>query len=91
MCAQAICSRPVLLVLFLCSDFIMSQASATTAITTTLPVIVVCSGTSSLLMTITMAPTLMELPVTVGQHDVVLLWLLMLRDTRGVVGLTTVL
>ena len=82
MYAQAMCCRLVLIVHFLCSIFILSQAYATT----TPPVTVVCSGASVLLMTITMAPTLMGLPATQGQHDVVLLPLLILRDTRGVVG-----
>ena len=63
----------------------MSQASVTTTIP---PVTVVCSGTSSFLMTVTMTPTLMGLPTTSGQYDVVVLPLLMLRDRRGV-GLTT--
>ena len=46
------------LVLFLCSVFIMSQVFATMAMTTSPPVTVVCSGTSSHLMTVTMAPLL---------------------------------
>ena len=53
--------------------FLMSQASTTIATTTTHPVTVVSSDTSSLLATVTMAPSLMELPATSGQHDVVLL------------------
>ena len=57
---------------FLCSVFIMSQASTTTARTTTPPMTVLCSSTSSLLSTVTMAPSLMGLPVTSGQHDLVL-------------------
>ena len=56
MYAQVMCCRLVLIVLFLCRVFIMSQASATI---TTASVTVVCSGTSSLLITLTMAPTLM--------------------------------
>ena len=75
---------------FLCSVFIMSQASATVAVTTTPPVTVVCSGTSSLLTTVTMAPSLMGLPVISGQHDMVLPPLLTLRNSGGVVGLDTV-
>ena len=67
----------------------MSQA--TTATTTTPPVTFVCCSTSSLTVTVTMAPTLMGLPVTLGQHDVDLLAPLMLRDTGSVVGLNTVL
>ena len=57
---------------FSCSVFIMSQASTTTAATTTSPMTVVCSSMSSLLSTVTMAPYMMGLPVTSGQHDVVL-------------------
>ena len=64
---------------FLCSVFITSQATATT---TTPPVTVMCSGASSLTMTVTMVPTLMGLPVTLVQHDVVLSPPLMLRDTK---------
>ena len=65
----------------------MSQATATT---TAPPMNVVCFCTSSLMMTLTIAPTLMGLPATSGQHDVVLLPLLMPRDTRDVVGIATV-
>ena len=39
--------------------FIMSQASATTATATTLPVTVLCTSALSLLMAVSMAPTLM--------------------------------
>ena len=69
-----VCSdcRLVLIVLFFCSVFIISQASATTATTTTSPVTVVCCSTSSLLMTYH-GPTLMGLPLTLGQHGVVCL------------------
>ena len=63
----------------------MSQASATTAMTTTPPMTVVCSGMSSLFTTVTMAPSLMGLPVTSGQHDVVLPPLLTLRNSGSVV------
>ena len=66
----------------------MSHISATTG-TTPASVPVVCSNTLSLLMTVTMVPILMGLPATSGQHDVVLPSLLILRDTRGVVGLAT--
>ena len=79
----------VIMVLFLCSVFIMSQASATTATTTTPPVTVVCSSTLSVFTTVTMAATLMGQPATLGQHNVVLPPLLMLMETRSVVGLTT--
>ena len=70
--------------------FIGSRASTTMAMTTTAPVTVVSSGTSSDLSTITMAPSLMGLPVTSGQHDVVLPPPLTLRHSGGVVGLATV-
>ena len=66
----------------------MSQTAATTS---TPPVTVMCSGASSLTMTVTMAPTLLGLPATSGWHDVVLSPPLILRDTRGVVDLATVL
>ena len=69
--------------------FIMSQASTTMAMTNTLPVIVVFSGKSPLLLTVTMAPSLMGLPATSGQHDVVLM-LLLTRHSGGVPGLVTV-
>ena len=51
---------------------------------------VVCSGTSFLLMAVTMAPFLMGLQAMLGQHDVILPPLLILRDSGGVVGLTPV-
>ena len=60
------------------------------AITTTSPVTVVCSGMSSLLTTVTMAPSLMGLPATSGQHDVVLPPPLTPRHSRGVIGPATV-
>ena len=40
---------------------------------------------------VTMAPSLMGLPVTSGQHDVVLPPLLTLRNSGGVVDLATVI
>ena len=89
MCAQAMCCRLVLIVVFFVVFFIMSQTSATTATTTTSPVTVVCSGTLPVPMAVTMASTLMELPATLGQHDVVLPLPPMLRGTRDV-GLATV-
>ena len=52
--------------------FIMSQASTTTVMTTTPLVTVVSSGMPSLLSTVTMAPSLIRLPETSGQHYVVL-------------------
>ena len=79
-----------IMVIFLFSVFIMSQASTITATTTTLSVIIACCGTLPFITTVTMAPALMGLQVTLSQHDVVLLLLLILRDTRGVVSLTTV-
>ena len=57
----------------------MCQATAST---TTPPVTVVCSDISSLTATATMAPSLMGLPVTLDQHDVVQLPPLTMRDTR---------
>ena len=68
----------------------MSQFSNTMAMTSTPPVIAVCSHTSSLLSTVTMAPSLMGLPTTSGQHDVVLSPPLTPRHSGGVIGLTTV-
>ena len=50
----------------------MSQASTTMAMTTTPLLTIVYSGTSSLLSSGTMAPSLMGLKVTSGQHDVLL-------------------
>ena len=67
----------------------MLQASATTATATT-PVTAVCYGTLSLLTTVTIGPSLMGDPAMSGQHDMVLLPPLTLRDSGGVVGLTTV-
>ena len=68
----------------------MSQASNTMAMSTTAPVTVVCSSTSSLLPTVTMVPSLMGLPLTSGQHDVGLLPPLTLGNSGSVVGLATV-
>ena len=50
----------------------------------------VCSGTSSLLSTVYMAPSLMGLPATSGQNDLFLLLPLTPRNCGGVVGLATV-
>ena len=75
---------------FLCSVFIVSQASTTMAMTPTPPVTVVCSSMSSLLSMITMPPSLMGLPVTSDQHDVVLLPPLTPRHSGVIVGLATV-
>ena len=57
--------------------------------TTNSPVTVVSSGLSSI-SSVTMVPSLMGLPATLGQHEVVLLPPLMLRCTGGVIGLTSV-
>ena len=69
---------------FICS-FIMSQASTSTAMTTTPPLTLVSSGLSSLLL-VTVAPSLTRLPLTLGQSGVVLAP----RCTGGVIGLVTV-
>ena len=66
----------------------MSQVSTTTAMTTTPPVTVVFSGMSCLSL-VTMAPSLMWLPATLGQHDVVLLPPLTARYSGGVIVLTS--
>ena len=68
----------------------MSQASATMAMATTTPVTVVCSGTSSVLTAVTVAPSIMGLPAMLGQHDVALPPPLTLKESGGVVGLATV-
>ena len=72
---------------FLCSVFfIMSQATVTT---TAPPVTVVCSSAPSFTMIATMVQTTLGL-AAFGQHDVVLLPLLILRDTmRFSVGFAT--
>ena len=77
--------------IFLCSVFlIMSQVTVTTTTTTT-PVTVVCSGASPITMTISMASTVVGLPIS-GQQDVVLLPQLIWRDTmRGFVGLSNMM
>ena len=74
---------------FLCSVFIMSQAATTTVMATIPPVTVVYSGTLSLTSMVTMAPSLMGHPATLGQHDVVLPPPLTPRHSGGVVGLAT--
>ena len=71
--------------------FIMSQASTTLATNTTPPVTVVSSGMSSLFSIVTMVPSLMGLPATSGQHEVVLPPPLTPRHSGGAVGLATVL
>ena len=62
----------------------MSHVS-TMAMTSTPPVMVVSSGLSSVL-SVTMAPCLMGLPATLGQHEVVQPPPLMPRGSGGVVG-----
>ena len=66
----------------------MSHVS-TMAMTTTPPAMVVPSGLSSI-SSVTMVPSLMGLPATSGQHEVVLLPPLMLRCPAGVIGLPSV-
>ena len=73
---------PFFVVFSLCLKLLLSWLSTTL-------VTIVCSGTSSLLSTVTMAPSLMGLPVTSGQHDVVLPPLLTLRHSGGVLGPAT--
>ena len=65
----------------------MSQSSTATATISTPPMTIVCSGMSSFLSTVTMAPSLMGLLITSGEHDVgVLLPPLTPRHSEGVVG-----
>ena len=71
---------------FLCSVFIMSQAYTTTGMTIPLVTFVLQYVISP---TVTMAPSLMGLPATSGQHDVLLPPLLILRYSGGVVGFAT--
>ena len=66
----------------------MSQVSTTMAMTTTPPVTVVSSGMSSI-SSVTVAPSLMGLPTTLGQHDVVLPPPLTPRCSGGVLGLAS--
>ena len=68
--------------------FIMSHIS-TMAMTTIPLVTVVFSGLSSV-SSVTMAHSLMGLPATLGQHEVVLPPLLMPRGSGGVIGLASV-
>ena len=77
---------------FLCSVLIMSQPSAAMAMTTTPPVTMVCSSTSSFLSNVIMAPFVKGfLTTTSSQYDVVLLLPLTPKNSGGVVGLATVL
>ena len=71
---------------FLCSVFMLCQASTTMPMTTTPPVTVACSSMSSPLSHYH-GPSLMELPVTSGQHDVVLPPLVAPRHSGGVLAL----
>ena len=72
---------------FLCS-FIMSQASITMAMTTFSLTMMVSPGLSSLSL-VTVAPSFMGLPVTVGQCDMVLPPPLIPRCSGGIIGLAT--
>ena len=67
----------------------MSHVS-TMAMTTTPPAMVVSSGLLSV-SSVTVAPSLMGLPATLGQSEVVLPPPLMPRGSGGVIGLTSVL
>ena len=67
----------------------MSHVS-TMAMITTPPVMVVSSGLSSV-SSVTVAPSLMGLPATLGLHEVVLPPPLTLRGSRGVICLASVL
>ena len=78
-----------MLLYFLCS-FIKSQYSTTMAMTTTPLMTMVSSGMSSL-SSFTMALSLMGLPATLGQHDVLLPPLLTPRHSGGAAGPATVL
>ena len=62
---------------------------STTATTTTPLVMVVSSGLSSI-SSVTIIPSLVGLPATLGKHEVVLPPLLMLRCSGGVIGLASV-
>ena len=67
----------------------MSQVSATMA-TTTIPLVTVVSSGMSSLSSVTMASSLMGLPTTLGQCDMVLPPPLMLRCPGGVIGFASV-
>ena len=66
----------------------MSPVS-TMAMTSTLPVMVLSTGLSSI-SSVTMAPSLLGFPTTVGQHEEVLLPPLMPRCPGGVIGIASV-
>ena len=61
----------------------------TMAMTTTPPAMVVSSGLSPV-SSVTMTPSLMGLPATLGQCDVVKQPPLMLKGSEGVIGLASV-
>ena len=69
-----------------CSLF--SPVSTTMTATTTPPVAMVSSGMSSI-SSVTVAPSLMGPPTTLGQHDVILLPPLTPRFSGGVLGLAS--
>ena len=73
---------------FLCSLFIMSQDMMTIASS---PLMVLCSGTSSVTTTVMVAPAMVGPPAVSGQQDVVLPPSMLLREARDVVGLVLVL
>ena len=76
---------------FLCSVFLIMSKAIVTTTTSTPPVTVMCSGISSITTAVTMASTA-AVPAASGQHDVVLLPRLSLRNTvRNPVGLASVL
>ena len=62
-----------------------------TVITTITPVPAVCSGVSSITMSVTMVPTSVSIAAALGQHDVALPPPVILRDAmRGVADHVTV-
>ena len=58
---------------------------------TTIPPVMVVSSVLSSVSSVTMAPSLMGLPATLGQCEVVLPQPLMPRGSGGVIGLASVL
>ena len=73
-----------------CNSLCLMSHVSTTAMTTPPLVMVVSSGLSSV-SSVTMAVSLMGLPATLGQHEVVLPPPLTLRGSEGVIGLAFVL
>ena len=71
----------------LCSLFHIAHD---TVPTTSPPGMALCSSTSSMSITAMMVPDVASQPAGLGQQEVVLPSLLIPKDTRGVVGLTTV-